>query len=124
MHLGLWPAAHQEEVEGLLEALAQRRTALDAAARAERVQQWRQSLPAADAVAGLDKHQTQALLQALQTPPDPLTVEERAELEPFTAALHAHYDQMSIDEILNRIRRLSETRQHELLGLLTAELGG
>jgi len=120
---GYLAAAHQQEVEQLREALAQRRAALDESARNERVQQWRQSLPTAGAVTGLDKHQTQAVLQALQTPPDPLTVEERAELEPIAAALHAHYDQMSIDEILSRIRRLSVTRQRELLGLLAAELG-
>jgi hypothetical protein len=30
---------------------------------------------------------------------------------------------MSIDEILGRIRRLSEVRQRELLELLAAELG-
>ena len=119
---GYLAAAHQEEVDRLREALAQRRAALDAAARAERVQQWWRSFPAADSVAGLDKHETQALLQALANPPDPLTAEERADLEPIAAALHAHYDQMSIDEILGRIRRLSETRQRELLGLLAAEL--
>jgi hypothetical protein len=120
---GYLSGTHREEVERLSEALSRRRAALDAAARAERVQQWRQSMPALDAVAGLDKHQTQALLQRLQTPPDALTVEERAELEPLAAALHAHYDQMSIDEILGRIRRLSEVRQRELLELLAAELG-
>lgn len=63
------------------------------------------------------------MLQALQTSPDPLTVDVRAELEPSAAALHAHHDRKSIDENLGRIRRLSGMQQCELLGLLATELG-
>jgi hypothetical protein len=115
--------AHQEEVVAMREALAQRRTVLEAEARAARVQRWWEQFPAVDAVAQLDKHRTEQLLQALREPPDPLTAAEQAALEPIGNALHAHYDQMSLDEILARIRRLSQARQRELYGMLAAELG-
>jgi hypothetical protein len=120
---GYLARAHQEEVAAMREALAQRRAALDAEARAARVQHWREQFPAADAVGRLDKHRTELLLQALRKPPDPLTAAEEAALEPIGNALHAHYDQISLDDILARIRRLSQARQRELYGLLTAELG-
>ncbi|NBC48027.1 MAG: hypothetical protein GVY22_08560, partial [Gammaproteobacteria bacterium] len=120
---GYLAQAHQEEIAAMREALAQRRAALDAEARAARVQRWREQFPAADAVARLDKHRTEQLLQALREPPDPLTAAEQAALEPIGNALHAHYDQMSLDEILARIRRLSQVRQRELYGMLAAELG-
>ena len=85
-----WPArpgylaqAHQEEIAAMREA------------RAARVQRWRKQFPAADAVARLDKHRTEQLLQALRELSNPLTAAEQAVLEPIGNALQLHYDQIS-----------------------------
>lgn len=104
------------------EALAQRRAPLDAEARAARVQRWREQFPAADAVARLDKHRTEQLLQALRELSNPLTAAEQTALEPIGNALQMHYDQISLDEILACIKRLSQAHQRELYGMLAAEL--
>lgn len=48
------------------------------------------------------------------------STEECERIEQELAA--AHYDRMSINDLLARIRRLPEERQRELIHLLTAEL--
>ena len=114
--------AHREQVEAMLEALDLRRHALEESARLERLAAWRSQFPALGDIGSLGKLDTEILLKTLQNPPDPLTPEESADMEPIANALVAHYDQMSMNDILARIRRLSEDRQRELIDLLTAEM--
>ncbi|KAA6182250.1 hypothetical protein F2Q65_18185 [Thiohalocapsa marina] len=113
----------QERVERLLEAVHQRLSVLTEAERARRVADWLARFPTPEAVDALDRHGTEALLKQLQSPPDDLSAAERARLDPVATALAAHYDQMSMDDILARIRRLSLERQQRLYALLAAELG-
>jgi len=83
---------------------------------------WRSQLPALGDFGSLGKLQTEILLKTLENPPDPLNPEESAGMEPVANALVAHYDQMSMNDIIARIRRLPEDRQRELIDLLTAEM--
>ncbi|MEA1052177.1 hypothetical protein U5801_20540 [Lamprobacter modestohalophilus] len=114
--------AHREQVEALRETLELRRQALDNEARLGRLAKWRSQFPATEDIGNLSKPETEFLLKALESPPDSLTAAESAELAPITNALAAHYDQMSMDDIVARIRRLSQERRRELMALLTAEI--
>lgn len=119
---GYLAEAHREQVEALRETLELRRQALDNEARLGRLAKWRSQFPATEDIGSLSKPETEFLLKALESPPDPLTAAESAELAPIANALAAHYDQMSMDDIVARIRRLSQERRWELTALLTAEI--
>jgi hypothetical protein len=63
-----------------------------------------------------------AFLKDLQSPPETLSPDEHAALAPLSEALNAHYDQMSMDEIMARIERLGTERRQELLAWLVLQL--
>jgi hypothetical protein len=111
---GYLSSEDREVVEQLVEMLAQRIAALEGDARRARIQTWRRGLPAINEIGTLDKHRTEAFLKDVQNPPETLLPEERAELAPLAEALNAHYDQMSMDEIMARIERLSAERRQAL----------
>ncbi|MCF8005630.1 MAG: hypothetical protein K9L32_15770 [Chromatiaceae bacterium] len=119
---GYLSVAHREQVEALRETLELRRQALDNEARLGRLAKWRSQFPATEDIGNLSKPETEFLLKALESPPDSLTAAESAELAPIANALAAHYDQMSMDDIVARIRRLSQERRRELVTLLAAEM--
>ena len=111
-------SADRMQVEQLLETVRRQRSRLEEQARRARVGTWLRGFLAINDVSTLDKDQTQRLLQALRHPPDELRPEERAILQPITTQLTAHLDQMSLDEIINRIEQLPVARQRQLLALL------
>ncbi|NCC30260.1 MAG: hypothetical protein EOM22_19435, partial [Gammaproteobacteria bacterium] len=104
----------REVVEKLLEMLALRIATLDGQARQTRIETWRRGLPEIEEIGTLDKHRTEAFLKDLQNPPETLLPDEHAVLAPLAEALNAHYDQMSMDEIMARIERLSAERLQAL----------
>jgi hypothetical protein len=112
----------REVVEQLLEMLVQRIAALEGEARRARIETWRRGLPGIQEVGSLDKHRTEAFLKDLQNPPETLSSEEHAALAPLAEALNAHYDQMSMDEIMVRIERLGMDRRQELLAWLAGRV--
>ncbi|MFB1490190.1 MULTISPECIES: hypothetical protein [unclassified Thiocapsa] len=112
----------REVVEQLLEMVAQRIAALDGQARQTRIETWRRGLPEIREIGALDKHRTEAFLKDLQNPPETLSPEEHAVLAPLAAALNGHYDQMSMDEIMARIERLSAERRQALFEWLAGRV--
>ena len=114
--------AHREQIEAMLEAIDLRRHSLAGTARLERLAAWRSRFPELGDIGRLGKLDTEMLLKSLQNPPDPLTPTESAGMEAIAKALVAHYDEMSMNDILARIRRLSDDRQRELIDILAAEM--
>ncbi|SDW09772.1 hypothetical protein [Thiocapsa roseopersicina] len=112
----------REVIEQLLEMLRLRIATLDGQARQTRIEVWRRGLPEIEEIGALDKHRTEAILKDLQNPPKTLSPEEHAVLTPLLEALDAHYDQMSMDEIMARIERLGMKRRQELLAWLARQL--
>lgn len=119
---GYLSSEEREVVEQLLEMVAQRIVALDGQARQARIEARRRGLPAVEEIGALEKHRTEALLKDLQSPPETLSPDEHAALAPLAEALNAHYDQMSIDEIMARIERLGMERRRELLVWLARQV--
>ncbi|WPL17371.1 hypothetical protein Thiowin_02378 [Thiorhodovibrio winogradskyi] len=103
--------ADRHALERLLALADQRLAAINNEERQCHIAAWRAQLPREREIETLDKHQTEALLRAIEQPPVPLTPAEQTQLEPLKQALNAHYDNMSAADILARIDRLSIERQ-------------
>ncbi|MEI6414682.1 MAG: hypothetical protein WCP34_10555, partial [Pseudomonadota bacterium] len=117
-------AKDRRQVEQLLQLVKQRRETLDELQRRNAVAKWKQGFPAMDSIDPLNRHETERLLKNMDTPPCELLPEEQAAMTPTRARLIAHLDQMSMDDILERIERLSAERQRQLLLLLSERLKG
>ena len=121
---GYLSAADREQILQLLEAVQQRQATLAEERRAQRVADWLAGLPQPHEIDDFDQHRTAELLRQLNNPPEQLNPSEHARLQPLIDRTTAHYDQQSMDEIINRVMQLSAERQRELLARLSAELGG
>lgn len=117
-------AQHVVDVKQLQESVQVRITELTELERSTIVADWLQRYLELGDVQELDRHATEELLQGLQNPPCELRSEEQIQLAPITSHLIAHLDQMSMDELLARIERLSESQQRQLLTRLSDMLGG
>lgn len=115
---------HAAQVGQLLESVHHRLAELDELERSTKVAAWQRRYLTLDPVEHLDRYATEQLLQELRHPPCVLRPEEQAALAPMISRLTAHLDQMSVDELFARIKRLSEPQQRELLARLSALLEG
>jgi hypothetical protein len=111
------------ELTRLLKLVKARIVEIDTEERQCRLAAWRAQFPRQTDIATLDKHQTEALLRALEQPPVPLTPAEQSELEPLHQALNEHFDNMSTSDILARIQRLPIDRQRTIYQELARVLG-
>jgi hypothetical protein len=71
----------------------------------------------------LSSHEAEQLLQGLRTPPCELKPKEQEQLRSIENQLTEYLDQLSLDELVGRIKRLSEIQRHELLKILTELFG-
>ena len=108
------------QIEQLLAAVSQRQAEHAEQNRRARVNVWQQRFVTLGSMEQLDRHATEELLKALRSPPDELLPSEKAMVDPVMAALTAHLDQMSMDEIVARIEQLALERQRKLYKLLAA----
>ena len=115
-------AQHAAQVGQLLEAVQHRLAKLDESERTAKVAAWQRRYLGLGDIEHLDRLATEQLLQELRNPPCPLRPEEQGRLASITRRLTARLDQLSMDELLARIERLSESRQRELLARLSALL--
>ncbi|AFL72856.1 hypothetical protein Thivi_0814 [Thiocystis violascens DSM 198] len=107
-------------IEQLVVAVRQRQAEHAEQKRRARVIAWQQRFCALGSMEQIDRHATEELLKTLRGPPDELLPSEKAMLDPVMAALTAHLDQMSMDEIVARIEQLTLERQRKLYQRLAA----
>ncbi len=107
-----------QEVEQLREMLQQQLQQLEERERQQKLTSWQQPFLTLAAMETLDRVATERLLQTLEQPPVELRPEERALLAPIAAALRSHLDQFSLNEMMERIQRLSQPDQQNLLQFL------
>jgi hypothetical protein len=98
-----------------LAALRQRQATLAEQARAAKVAAWRAQLAPAEQPAALDRAGTEALLKTLENPPSPLAPDEASWQRAVVAGLTARLDELSLDDLLERIARLSRELRGQLL---------
>ena len=116
-------AQHAAQVESLRVAVKKRATELALLGRKAQVNRWKAHYITLADVERLDSHATGRLLRELQKPPFELLAAEQAELEPITNRLTAHLDQLSLEKLFERIKRLSEAQKSQLLAWLAGLLG-
>jgi len=112
----------REEVSVLLEKVHQRLKAIDEQVRLKAVAEWQSQLPKLADIEGFDKPITERYLKLLRSQPFELPPEELRAVGPILSKLTEHLDQISMDEIIGRIERLSLDRQRKLLEELTKRL--
>ncbi len=69
-------------------------------------------------IEGMTKYEIEKVLKALTNPPVALTVEEKQSLAKVEETLVFRLDQMSVNEIINRIEKLSVKAKTEIFNLL------
>lgn len=78
-------------------------------------QTWKTQLAPAEQSAALDRASTEALLTTLENPPCPLAPDEASWQRTVSAGLTARVDELSLDDLLERIVRLSRELRGQLL---------
>jgi hypothetical protein len=107
----------------LMEAVKSRLTELDELERCSKVLAWQRKYFDLDNLKQLSSHEAEQLLQGLRTPPCELKPKEQEQLRSIENQLTEYLDQLSLDELVGRIKRLSEIQRHELLKILTELFG-
>ena len=114
--------ADRAQVDRLLNVVRQRFLALAEQARQAQMAAWQQPFLVLENVDDLSRYETEQLLKVLQQPPYELRLVEQTGLEPVRMKLTAHLDQISMNELIQRIFQLSLDRQQQLLNLLLEQL--
>ncbi|MEA3642422.1 MAG: hypothetical protein VBE63_21120 [Lamprobacter sp.] len=106
-------------VDQQLAKIRQQLLGLEAAECAAAIAAWQQRYDAVTDIAALDRAQTENLLRALEQPPCSLQSQQadwqRAALDRLTG----HLDQLSLNDLITRIERLSKPMRAELLERLS-----
>ncbi|MCW8884757.1 MAG: hypothetical protein OQK12_05810, partial [Motiliproteus sp.] len=108
-----------QRIAALNENVQHRLKALDELARNEQIKQWMQRFSSVERVEKLGRPETEELIREIQSPPHNLRDEEYIVLGPIEKALVFHLDQMSLDDIIQRIQQLPRDKQvavYERLG--------
>jgi hypothetical protein len=114
--------ADQCMVNDYLIAVNNRCTDLTEVLRLSKFEDWRQRFKSLEKIDKLPKYDTEQLLKDLNNPPVELTKDERESLQPIETQLNSHIDQISMDEILGRIEKLSNESKHQLFAILSERM--
>jgi hypothetical protein len=112
----------REQAERLLIAIRSRRAELIEQARFAQVKAWQTPFLSLNNIEELDQYETERLLRELRNPPVELRQEEQVLMEPTLLRLMNRLDQISLDEIIGRIERLSMDQQRQLISILSERL--
>jgi hypothetical protein len=112
----------QHKVTEIYQLVVSRRAEQEEDARSKQVNTWLASFQTLQNMTALSKAETEQWLTALRKPPNGIKPDEIAVLQPVETQLTAHLDQMSLDEIIIRIERLSVKAQRKLVLLLSERL--
>ena len=113
---------NHSQVQQLLELVQRRLAEVDELERSAKVTAWIQQFRDSGNIEQLDRHATEQLLKLFRNPPCELRADEQAQMVPVADQLTGHLDQMSVDELVARIERLSKSQRHQLLARLSAML--
>jgi hypothetical protein len=86
--------------------------------RLAQIAAWRGGFPELSVISSIEKGRIQELLRALGEPPWPLSGEALAWRDTLAAALTAQLDKLSLDDLVERISRLSAEMRRELIARL------
>lgn len=111
-----------EQAEQLLTAIRSRRAELIEQARLAQVKAWQTPFLSLNNIEELDQYETERLLRELRNPPVELRQEEQVLMESTLLRLMNRLDQISLDEIIGRIERLSIDQQRQLFSILSERL--
>jgi hypothetical protein len=112
----------RKQAERLLAAIQNRRMELVEEARRGRVKAWQTPFFSLGSIETLEKYEIERLIRELRTPPVELRPKEQALLEPVLLKLMNRLDEISLDEIIRRIERLSADQQRQLFSILSERL--
>jgi hypothetical protein len=112
----------REQAGRLLMAIRSRRAELIEQARLAQVKAWQTPFLSLHNIEELDQYKTERLLRELRNPPVELRQEEQVLMEPTLLRLMNRLDQISLDEIIGRIERLSMDQQRQLISILSERL--
>lgn len=107
-------------VENLLNEVRVRLHELEEQDRQAKISTWRRPFSTLDRVEQFDRQTVEKLLQDLRRPPCELRPDEKAQLTVVEVCLTTRLDQISMDELFDRIERLSSAQRRELLLRLAA----
>lgn len=110
------------KVEQFLTTVQNRRALLEENERRERVAIWQKSFLDLGDLQLLSKHETERNLRELHNPPEEVLPIEQAKLQLVAINLTTHLDKLGIDELIDRIGRLSLDAQHKLLTIISERL--
>jgi len=109
----------QSKVANYLVAVKKRFADLTEKVRLSKVEAWQQQFLSLEKIDNLTKYETEQLLKALNNPPVELTKSEQESLKLIEERLIYHIDKMSMDDILERIKRLPTVMQRKLIQILS-----
>ena len=113
-------APAQEALTRIRGSLQRHIELLEERERLVQITAWRGGFPERSVILRMEKGRIQELLKALLEPPWPLSGEALTWRDTMAAALTAQLDKLSLDDLLERITRLSpEMRRHLLQRLET-----
>ena len=115
-------ANDRDQVGQLLLSAQNHRAELMEQARRSQVVSWQTRYLSLGNIKDMNQQETERLIKELRTPPVELTMEEQAIIEPVLSRLIERLDQISLDEIIGRIERLSAEQQRQILLILSERL--
>jgi hypothetical protein len=112
----------QSKVANYLEDVRTRCAELTEELRLSKFEDWQQQFLSLEGIDNLTKYESERLLKSLNNPPVELTKSEQESLQSIEARLTSHIDQISMDDILDRIEKLPMEMQRNLIQLLSERL--
>ncbi|MGZ8250289.1 MAG: hypothetical protein ACXW17_19180, partial [Methylomagnum sp.] len=112
----------REQAERLLTAIQNRRMELLEEARRSQVVAWQAPFLSFGNIEAMDQYETERLLKKLRNPPVELRPEEQVSVEAILLRLMNRLDQISLNEIIGRIERLSVDQQRQVFSILSERL--
>lgn len=105
-------------VKSLQNLLSTRVELLEEQARKEIVAQWLKKFPGLFEISTLQLHECEKHLKYISDYPCELTLQEIEQVQTMSKTLTNRIDQLSVEELFNRVKRLSDKHKMELLQLL------
>lgn len=113
-------AAERVVLERLVDTLERRQGELEEEDRKARIEAWKGGFPGHTAIATLTRAEVERFLSSLESPSIPLSEDLLKWRDELTNRLSERLDEISLDDLVRRIERLSPTLRAQLLKRLSA----
>ncbi|GLP97003.1 hypothetical protein [Paraferrimonas sedimenticola] len=108
----------KSKIDDCLTQVSSRATNLKNALMRLKVKEWVESASKSIDIDRLTPHEAKGILAKLASPPFPLNAEEMQTIEAMESTLQSYLDQVSLDDILERINKLPIEKRKEILNTL------